>query len=195
MNDRQHLLLAGAAALGVLTLGGALLVWPRYLAMSEIRTETAKLQGKIEDLSGLSSEVERLARELEDARRIVLTDLKSIPEAPDVARIMHRLSLPADGSTVLNQEFTAGSMVEISAGESGGARAIPLTVDMRATFDAVYALIRSAEQLDDLVRVSSIRLAADRAGVEAESPMLLATVGLEVLGELPPAQPGVEASR
>jgi len=194
MNERRHLLLAGAAGFGVLIVGGALLVWPRYTAMREVRAETVQLKEKIKDLSGMSKEVERLARELQDVRTVVEVDLKNIPEAPDVARIMHKLSLPADGRTVLNQEFAAGTMVEISAGESGGARAIPLTVDMRATFDAVVALIRAAEQLDDLVRVSSVRLAADRADVDPEVPMLLATVGLEVLGELPPAPPQEEAS-
>ena len=39
---------------------------------------------------------------------------------------------------------------------------MPLTVDMQATFDSVFALIRNAESMDRLVRVASVRVMCKR---------------------------------
>jgi DNA-binding LacI/PurR family transcriptional regulator len=95
------------------------------------------------------------------------------------------LSLPIDARTVRDQTFTAGSPSAAAAGEDFPELAVPLTVDMEATFDSVFALIRIAEQMDRLVRVASVRMAADRTEDLEETPVLTATIGLEVIYEPP----------
>ena len=113
-----------------------------------------------------------------------------IPPAPNIAGLMRRLSLPVDGRTVLDQTFTAGSPIHAGGGESTNEEAMPLTVDIEATFDSVFALIRRAETMDRLVRVVSVRMVADRKHDDREEPLLTATVGLEAIFDATQAEEG-----
>jgi Tfp pilus assembly protein PilO len=190
MNDGKHLMIAITGGLLVILLGGALLVWPSYRKAHAIRQEVVELREKISGLAGQTGKVEQLADELEAARRRVGEDLKFVPETADVAGLMRKLSLPVDGRTVLDQTFTAGNPCDAVLGEDFDERVLPLTVDMEATFDSVFALICAAERMDRLVRVSSVRVAAERPGGGPEVPMLTASVGLEVVYDPPAAEEG-----
>lgn len=190
MSDSKHLMIAVAGGLLVLLLGGALLVWPNYREARAIRQEVVELRGKISGLAGQTGKVEQLADELEAARRRVGEELKLVPETADVAGLMRKLSLPVDGRTVLDQTFTAGNPCDAVPGESFSERALPLTVDMEATFDSVFALICAAERMDRLVRISSVRVAAERPGDGPDVPMLTASVGLEVVYDPPVVEEG-----
>ena len=190
MNENRHLIFAIVGGLAILLLGGALLVWPNYREARQIRQETAELRRKISDSAGHTGTVERLADELESARARVDRELKLIPDAPDVAGLMRKLSLPVDGRTVLDQTFTAGNACDAVLGESFSERSMPLTVDMQARFDSVFALICAAERMNRLVRISSVRLAADRSGAARGMPMLTASVGLEVIYDAPAVEEG-----
>lgn len=190
MSDSRHLMIAVAGGLLVLLLGGALLVWPNYREAHAIQQEVLELRGKIFGLAGQTGKVEQLADELEVVRRRVGEELKLVPEAADVAGLMRRLSLPVDGRTVLDQTFTAGNPCDAVPGEDLNERALPLTVDMEATFDSVFALICAAERMDRLVRISSVRVAAERPGDGPDVPMLTASVGLEVVYDPPVVEEG-----
>jgi Tfp pilus assembly protein PilO len=190
MNEHRHLIFAIAGGVLILLLGGALLVWPNYRKTREIRQEIAELEEKISDLAGHTGTVERLADELAVARARVDSELKVIPKTADVAGLMRRLSLPVDGRTVLDQTFTAGNACDAAPGESFTERSMPLTVDMQARFDSVFALICAAERMDRLVRVSSVRLAAERSDAGPTVPMLTASVGLEAIYDAPAVEEG-----
>jgi len=190
MNDRKHLMIALAGGVLVLVLGGVLLVWPNYREARAIRAEVVELRGKISGLAGQTGAVEQLADELEAARCRMAEELKLVPESPDVADLMRKLSLPVDGRTVLDQTFTAGKPCDAVLGEDFNERALPLTVDMEATFDSVFALICAAERMDRLVRVASVRMAAERPADGPEVPMLTASVGLEVVYDPPAVEEG-----
>ncbi len=181
MNDGKHILIAICGSLSVLILGGALLVWPSLKETQATRQEITLLQKKIMGLAEQTKTVEALADELNLANLRVESELKVIPQAADIAGLMRKLSLPVDGSTVLDQTFTAGNPNDAVIGEEFIERAMPLTVDMEATFESVFALIRSVETMDRLVRVSSVRMAVDRTGNEPDVPVLDASVGLEVI--------------
>jgi hypothetical protein len=185
MSNRKHLFLAIASALAVLLLGGAALVWPAHRQRVTICHSIADLERKISGLSDQTDAVERLADELEVVRQRMGDDLKLIPETPDSAGLNRILSLPIDARTVRDQTFTAGSPTAAAVGEDFPELAVPLTVDMEATFDSVFALIRIAEQMDRLVRVASVRMAVDRTEDVEETPLLTATIGLEVIYEPP----------
>jgi Tfp pilus assembly protein PilO len=190
MNENRHLIFAVAGGLAIVLLGGVLLVWPNYRETRRIRQETIELEEKVSDLAGHTGTVERLADELEAARARVDRELKLIPNTPDIAGLMRKLSLPVDGSTVLDQTFTAGNACDAVLGESYSERSMPLTVDMQARFDSVFALICAAERMDRLVRVSSVRLAAERSAAASQMPMLTASVGLEVIYDAPAVEEG-----
>jgi len=185
MSESRHLLLAVVASLLTLVVGGGLLVWPNHRQTGEIGDEISLLEDKIAGLAAQTEEVERLAGEYSRLKRRIDEQLKAIPQSPDVAGLMRKLSLPVDGTTVMDQTFTAGSPGSAIVGEESAERAMPLTVDMKATFDSVLALIRAVESIDRLIRVASVRMVAERDETAAEAPLLTASVGLEVIYEPP----------
>lgn len=189
----RHLLYTLLGSAATLLLGGSLLVWPSVRATRSAEAEIETLRRKIALRAEQTQRVERAARELDLLERRVEADFRVIPESADIAQIMRILSLPVDERTVFDQTFTAGAAVEAVTGSSFPERAVPLSVDMKATFDSVYLVLATAERTERLVRVSSVRLAADRtAGDPAQMPMLIASVGLEVIYEPPPT---VETAR
>jgi Tfp pilus assembly protein PilO len=194
MTDKQHLLATCIVSFTVLTLGCALLVWPARRDARETRAEIAKLEKKIESLDEAHAAVDRLSAELEESRRYAAEQLKAIPRSPDVAQLMRRLSMPVDGRHVLDQTFTAGSAHPAVAGtgEDFAEQAMPLTVDMQASFDSIFALLRLSESMDRLVRIASVRLISGRVSeqtaMRSDAPprhddLLTASVGLEVIYE------------
>jgi Tfp pilus assembly protein PilO len=200
MSEGKHLLITIAGALGVLLVGGAVLVWPVHREKRRVQRKITALERKIDDLSFHTARVERLADQLEETRRLVDEEMKLIPTSPDIAALMRKLSMPVDDRTVIDQTFTAGAASDAVAGAPYPEQAMPLTVDMEARFDSVFALIRGAERLDRLVRVATIRLAVERPDADRNDatsrrrsptgraprsedgePILTASVGLEVI--------------
>jgi hypothetical protein len=185
MQDRTHKLLAIACAAGLLTSGGAALVWPAHKERRVILDEIHSLEGRLRDLDGLTRDVEDLGRELNVMQRRIEDDLKLIPDEPNVAQIMRKLSLPVDGDSVIDQTFTAGGSADAVIGSDYAEQAVAVTVDMKATFDSTFALIHATERIDRLVRVSSVHLTANREPDDPAVPTLSASIGLEVIYEPP----------
>lgn len=198
MNERKHFLISIAVALAALLLGGAVLVWPTVAKRQAVRAEIESLERKIKGVSDEAKTVSRLEEELADLRRRASEEMKQIPSSPDMAGIMRRLSLPVDGRTVRDQTFTAGSPMPAISGEETPEAGLPLTVDMEADFEAVFALLRTAERMDRLVNVQSLNLVSPRAqdvlntrqrrrapdaeaAEDEEGGLLDASVGLEVI--------------
>ncbi len=183
MADGKHMFFAAIGSLVVLILGIALLAWPNHRQMRTVLDEVAVLEKKVSSLGAQTVEVERLACEYSDVKRRVEAQFKEIPETPDISGLIRKLSLPVDGTTILDQTFTAGSANSAVAGQDAAELVMPLNIDMVANFDSVFALICAAESMERLVRVSSMHLVAERGETEGESPMVMATVGLEAVFE------------
>jgi hypothetical protein len=64
---------------------------------------------------------------------------------------------------------------------------MPVTADMTATFDSVLALVDTAESMNRLVRVASLRMMCKRDDQKSDVPLLKASVGLEVIYDPAPA--------
>jgi len=180
MHERGHQIMAIVTAAGILLAGGAMFAFPPYKERHAIGAEIADLETRIQDLDGLTEEVQVLAEEYTDLRGGLEQDLKAIPGRPGVSEIMRKLSLPVDGMTVLDQTFTAGGAGDAVIGAEHAEQAVRVSVEMDATFEAVFALIHAAEKLDRLVRVGTVRLSAAR-DQDDSLPMLTASVGLDVI--------------
>lgn len=196
--SRDSLHVAGAIATGlaITIVGGWLLVVPQLREASTLRAEATELRSRTEGVGDLSAVREERTAERDRERARCAIGMKRIPAEPDVAGLMRRLSLPVDGVGVRDQTFTAGvprpaiedrRTPERSGGSGLDAaeQALPLTVDLVARFDSVFALLRSAERLPRLVRVRAIRMAVAEQRSDDEpvdgSPMVSATVDLEVI--------------
>ncbi|MEM7227682.1 MAG: hypothetical protein AAF432_02600 [Planctomycetota bacterium] len=160
-----------------------IVMWTSYNEHMAIRAEILDLEGKMRGLSGHTSELERLAVEVRAIEDRMTSDLKEIPMSADVATIIGRLSLPVDGDTVVDQTFTAGSESPAVVGEDTPLRVMPVTVDMDATFESVFTVLRAAESTRRLIRVASLRLSfpRDREHENVTLPRVKASIGLEAV--------------
>ena len=182
MSSSKHLGIAVLVMFLLAGLGEFLFVWPAYSDAGDLDARTADLRVKGQNYTALSDMIQKLKAEVAEVTQRVNTDLKQIPDSPDVAGLIGILSMPVDEITVLNQTFTAGQPKEAAPGTDVSVLARPLTVEMVARFDAIFALIRNAESMDRLVRVTSVELVCERNKDQGE-PFAKVSVLLEAIFE------------
>ena len=186
MSSKRHLGFAILSLLAVVGLGSVLLVWPAYREASRHNSRTSLLHHKGENYDLQARRIATLTRQVDQMTRRVETDLKRIPETPDIADLMRRLSMPVDGIHVHDQTFTAGDPREAIPGGDLSVLVQPLTVEMVARFDAIFTLMRRAESMDRLLRVSQISIAVDRTNTQ--DTVAIATIVLESVFDPPPRE-------
>ena len=186
MSSRRHLAFAILSILVVVGLGGVLLVWPAYREAARHNRRTSMLHHKGENYDAQARRIARLTKQVEQMTSRVETELKTIPETPDIADLMRRLSMPVDGIHVHDQTFTAGDPRDAVPGGDLPVLVQPLTVELAARFDAIFALMKRAESMDRLLRVSAISIAADRTNTE--DTVASATIVLESVFNPPPRE-------
>jgi hypothetical protein len=178
----------------VIALMGCLLVWPNYRRATTVRQQVSDLNSRIKSFGSQTEEKQRLEAQLKITQSRVNNDLKLIPESADLATLIRKLSQVVDRVRVIDQTFTAGTPGEAIIGSQSSMQAMPLTVDMQATFDSVFALLQNAESIDRLVRVNSVRVMCKRdeknAVIDGDVPIVKATVGLEAIFDSPVASEG-----
>jgi Tfp pilus assembly protein PilO len=173
----------------VVGLGGLLLAWPAYREAAALNRQAQELRAKGERYDLQAAQIAQLSAKLDEATRRVDTGLRLVPESPDIAGLMRVLSLAVDGSNVRDQMFDAGDPKSAVPGSEVSVQVTPLTVDMEARFDAIFALLRTAESMDRLLRVSSVQIACNRLDDDDE-PFTKATVVLEAVYDPPEAEGG-----
>lgn len=189
MVNSRYIMLAALGLMIVLSLGVGYIIWPNYRQAAVIRRQTADLRAKVDDLSGQTQAVHRLAEDVTRARQRVETTLKPIPETQDMAGLIQKLSQDVDHMRVRDQTFTVGSVGDAIIGGKSSMQAMPLTVDIEATFDSVFALIQNAESIDRLVRIASVRVLCKRDDKQPSNPPIVkASVGLEAIFDPPVPQ-------
>lgn len=182
MSSRKHLCVAILGLLLVVGLGGLILAWPAYREAGMLNDQMMELRRKGENYDLQAQEIARLTAKLGEVNRRVDDEFKVIPESPDIAGLMRVLSLSVDGANVVDQTFTAGDTKEAVQGSDLPVMVTPLTVEMEARFEAVFALLRAAESMDRLLRVSSVKVVCRRPDDE-DQPFTKASVVLEAVYE------------
>jgi len=191
MFSGKHIVMASAGLALALALGLGFIVWPNYREVSSIRRQIADLEGKMQGLQGQTQALDRLGAQVSKARWRMEHDLKEIPDSPDIAGLIRKLSQEVDHSTVLDQTFTAGTAGDaVAGGGESQMQAMPLTVDMEATFESVFALLRNAESMHRLIRVASVHVVCKRDDKKPQigTPIVRARGGLEAIYESAPAE-------
>jgi Tfp pilus assembly protein PilO len=188
MSSSRHFVMAILALAVVVGLGGLLLAWPAYRQAAALNRQTGELRAKGERYDLQAAEIAQLSADLDEAKQRVDTRLKLIPDTPDIAGLMRVLSLAVDGSNVRDQMFDAGDPKDAAPGSDHSAQVTPLTIDLEARFDAVFALLRAAESMDRLLRVSSLRVVCNRPN-DGDDAFTKTTVVLEAV-YAPPDQGG-----
>jgi Tfp pilus assembly protein PilO len=182
MTERQQLILVAVGMAGLLTAGAGLLIWPAYRENHEIHARIDMLTRKAGELDTRHAEAAKLEQQLDALRAHVHSELKIIPDAPDIAGLIRKLSLPVDGLSVHDQEFVAGQSSSALLAPDEAIQATPLTIELTATFETIFALLRSVESMDRLVRIASVHMGLERSKDGAlDAGNLAASVGLEAI--------------
>jgi len=190
MSSSRHLTMAVLAALLVVGLGGLLLVWPSYRELAEINRQTEVLRDKGENHHVQVRSIANLKTELDRTRDQIASELKLIPDSPDVADVMRILSKPLDGVHVHDQTFRSGNTREAVPGGDVSVRVQPLTVEIEGRFGAIFDLIVAVESMQRLVRIGSLRVECDHRPDNYDWRVAKATIVLEAVyndafGEVP----------
>ena len=118
--------------------------------------------------ASLVSERERSRGDLERALSAVRATVRTIPREADQAQLMRMLAVGAS-EEVGTQTIVAGDPVPAINADSTPFKAVPVTVEMEATFGRVMQVLARAERDMRLVRplhVSIVRPAEDHAGAK-----------------------------
>ncbi len=189
MSSKRHLTMAILSLVAVVALGGVSLVWPSYREAARHNRQTTLLHHKGENYDVQARRIASLTKQLDELTNRVDTGLKVIPETPDLAGLMRRLSMQVDGVHVFDQTFTAGDPRDAVPGGDLPVRVQPLTVEMDAGFDSIFALMRLAESMERLLRISSVSISVDRKSRENEAAIARVAIVLESVFD-PPQREG-----
>lgn len=177
--------LAGIGLLALVSLVVGCIIWPNYRQAAAVRGQITSLYFRVASFGEQTNEVKELEAQLAEAQHRIANEFKLIPDDPDSATLIGKLSQDVDRVRVLDQTFQMGSPSDAIIGvsdqrqPSGSAAAIsvpqasPLNVDMEATFDSVFALIQNAESVNRLVRVASVRVLCKRSLAPDEKDKLV----------------------
>jgi Tfp pilus assembly protein PilO len=188
MNSARRTWLLWGGTIAGLLLAAAVAVYPGYRVAHQAQGRMESLREMVQSLPGRITEVDRLSHELEEIRATIRTELRQVPADPDIASLFQALSLPVDGVAVRDRTFAAGAPVEALPAERSPTLVVPVTVEMEASFDSIFALLRAAETATQLVRVTSVKVTNPLSKEGEGTGFLSAAIGLDAVYEAAPRQ-------
>jgi hypothetical protein len=161
----------GACALGVAALSAAtaFLLHPA-LARAEARVEECgRLFAQAAQLERVAGARDRAQSALDEERAAAAGVLRSIPAEREQAALMRLLAVSA-GDGVGTQTIVAGDPLPATPGPANGLEAMPVTVEMRATYARIMELLDRAESSGRLVRPIRVEIARPARPREGDDP-------------------------
>jgi Tfp pilus assembly protein PilO len=176
------LLGASVAAFGLVV---GFLVVPVLRSADERALECGRLYARIGKIDSARLERDEIRERVESAQASSRAVLRQIPDATDQAALMSMLAVET-GSSVLNQTVTAGEPVPATPRSKESLKAVPVTVEITATFDEVMGLLARAENDRRLVRAIRVEMekatrADNRRDIDWDSPFVRATIELDAI--------------
>lgn len=147
--------------LGTFALIGAgfmLLAWPPYKNAAAINRTIDIVHMRVQNHEQEMESLQSLAKNLNAMKATVESDLRAIPGQTDMASLIKALTVEVDHLVVYDQTFSTGKVQSIMGVSDGGVLALPLTIDMDATFAVVFDVISRVERMSDLVRVAKVQV-------------------------------------
>lgn len=181
--------------LSVLAVAGAagMLLWPAVVASEERAAECGRLLSQVERHDAIAAERDAMRADLASARVAAARVLRTIPQGADQAHLMRMLAV-GTGPDMGTQTIVAGEPVpatpagaapnptnaatNATANTTTGAtrirtdaplRAVPVIVEMRASFERVMEVLARAEGDRRLVRPIHIEIQRPDAGASART--------------------------
>lgn len=148
------LLGASVVALG---LAVAFSAYPTLRQAEADALESGRLLGRAAQIEAVTRERDELKKRVEAAQADAATIVRGIPTATDQASLMRMLAVETSPD-VLTQTINAGDSVPASPRPDVPYRAVPVSVEMVATFPEVLDLLTRAEGSDRLVRAIKLSI-------------------------------------
>ncbi|MFN5495362.1 MAG: hypothetical protein ACK5C3_02145 [bacterium] len=147
--------------------------------------ECGRLLGRAAQIDSATKERDALKDRVQQVQRASQTVLRSIPPTTDQATLMRMLAVETSPH-VLTQVINAGESVPASPGPRMPYRAVPVSVEMIATFPEVLELLTRAEGSDRLVRAIKLTIEKqpkkeNRREADWDSPFVRATLELDAV--------------
>lgn len=174
---RERWMLFGTFVLAVIVM--FCFAWPNYREAKINEDEALRLENRINRLERRQVEVQKMRESYESLEQQVHAEYKDVPTSPDTAKIVQELSYEVDGVHVLDQSFVAGSTLgKNTEGNKECFSVQPLAITMEADFDSIFSVIRKAESMKRLIRVSSVRIKRSERDADNATSTLDAAIGL-----------------
>ncbi len=139
------------------------MLWPAVAASDSRTAECGRLLARAAQHDVIALERDRVRGDLADARASASRVLRTIPRDADQAHLMRMLAV-GTGPDVGTQTIVAGVSLPATPAANSAFRAIPVTVEMKATFARVMEVLARAECDKRLVR--PIHIAITRPAVD-----------------------------
>ncbi len=155
-------------ATSLAAVGGAagFLLWPALEASDARTAECGRLLSQAARHDEIAAGRDRMRDSLAEARAAAARVLRSIPAEAEQAHLMRMLAVGSDGD-MGTQTIVAGDAVPATPGGTGALRAVPVTIDMKATFARVMEVLARAEGDRRLVRPIRIEIERPAEGKDA----------------------------
>ena len=163
--SRASLVLLASSALAVVGAVAMLLV-PAVSASDARTAECGRLLSQVERRDAIALERDRLRAEVIAAKASADRVLRSIPESAEQAHLMRMLAV-GTGPDMGTQTIVAGDVLPATPAERCGFRAVPVTVEMKASFERVMEVLARAEGDRRLVRPIHIEIQRPAQGSTA----------------------------
>ena len=192
----SSLVLLGASIAGLGVVIG-FVSYPTIRKAEANALESGRLLARAAQFEAATAERDELRERVEAAREASSLVLRSIPPEPDQASLMRMLAIETNPS-VLMQEVKAGDPVSASPREATPYSAVPIRVEMIATFPEVMQLLSRAEGSDRLVRTIKVTIEKqakrdNRREADWDTPFVKATIDLDaVYGQVASAKSEVK---
>lgn len=165
-----------ALALSAVLGSTALVLMPAIGASDGRNAECGRLLAQVSRHDDILLQRDRLRAEVAHARGAGERVLRTIPRAAEQAHLMRMLAL-GTGPDMGTQTIVAGDSVPATPDGKAGFRAVPVTVEMQASFARVMEVLSRAEGDRRLVR--PIRIEIERPGAEGGQSRRAASRGAQ----------------
>jgi len=136
------------------------------LEAAEVRTaECGRLLAQVERSDAIAASRDALRAEVAVASADAARVLRTIPSAPEQAHLMRMLAVGADAD-MGTQTIVAGDALPATPADKEQFRAVPITIEMNATFERVMQVLSRAEGDRRLVRPIRIEISRPLEGAK-----------------------------
>ena len=176
----------------------ALFVVPNYVRALDMQDEAQRLEAVAGENISQRNNLQLLERNVAALREECARRCRPLAEGTEHDRLLASITRPTDGSVVREQSIRTGPLSGAPDAGAAGALRREVSVEMTASFESVFGVLKAAEGVDQLVAPRVIDIAVLHGPIEQAAggnPVVRATMVFDEWFEAPRLAPRKEAAR